>query len=87
MIDPGDASARIGDDPALQLAWGELFLEKQNRNEAVRSFRAVLQTDRRNAMAFVGLARAFADENSGATRELVARALALNPSLVDAHLT
>jgi tetratricopeptide (TPR) repeat protein len=81
-----DASARIGDDPALQLAWGELFLEKQNRTEAVRSFRAVLQSDRRNAQAFVGLARAFADENGAATRELLARALALNPSLVAAHL-
>jgi tetratricopeptide (TPR) repeat protein len=81
-----DASARIGDDPALQLAWGELFLEKQNRTEAVKSFRAVLQSDRRNAMAFVGLARAFADENIAATRELVARALALNASLVPAHL-
>jgi tetratricopeptide (TPR) repeat protein len=81
-----DASARIGDDPALQLAWGELFLEKQNRNEAVKSFRAVLQSDRRNALAFVGLARAFADENSATTRELVARALTLNASLVPAHL-
>src|SRR5262245_6803139 len=35
-----DAAALVGDDPQLQVAWGELFLEKQNRPEAVRSFRA-----------------------------------------------
>ena len=50
-----DAAALIGDDPQLQIAWGELFLEKQNRPEALRSFRAALQTDRRNAAAFAGL--------------------------------
>ena len=70
----------------LQVAWGELFLEKQNRPEAVRSFRAALQSDRRNAAAFAGLARAFADENGATARELAARALGLNPSLVPAHL-
>ena len=81
-----DAAALIGDDAALQIAWGELFLDKQNRSEAVRSFRAALQSDRRNAAAFAGLARAFADENSATARELVARALSLNPALVPAFL-
>jgi tetratricopeptide (TPR) repeat protein len=81
-----DAAALIGDDPELQIAWGELFLEKQNRPEAVRSFRAALQGDRRNPAAFVGLARAFADENAGTAKELVSRALAINPSYVPAHL-
>ena len=81
-----DAAALIGDDAALQIAWGELFLDKQNRSEAVRSFRAALQSDRRNATAFAGLARAFADESSATARELVARALSLNPALVPAFL-
>lgn len=81
-----DAAALIGDDPQLQIAWGELFLEKQNRPEALRSFRAALQTDRRNAAAFAGLARVFADDNGETARELAARALGLNPSLVSAHL-
>ena len=36
--------------------------------------------------AFAGLARAFADESSATARELVARALSLNPSLVPAFL-
>ena len=61
-----DAAALIGDDAQLQITWGELFLEKQNRGDAVRSFRAALQSDRRNPAAFAGLARAFADENSSA---------------------
>ena len=81
-----DAAALIGDDAALQTTWGELFLDKQNRAEAVRSFRAALQSDRRNAAAFAGLARAFADESGATARELVARALSLNPSLVPAFL-
>ena len=81
-----DAAALIGDDAALQITWGELFLDKENRTEAVRSFRAALQSDRRNAAAFAGLARAFADESSATARELVARALSLNPSLVPAFL-
>ena len=66
-----DAAALIGDDAALQITWGELFLDKQNRAEAVRSFRAALQSDRRNAAAFAGLARAFADESGATARELV----------------
>jgi tetratricopeptide (TPR) repeat protein len=81
-----DAAALIGDDAPLQITWGELFLDKQNRAEAVRSFRAALQSDRRNAAAFAGLARAFADESGATARELVARALSLNPSLVPAFL-
>ena len=81
-----DAAALIGDDAALQITWGELFLDKQNRSEAVRSFRAALQSDRRNALAFAGLARAFADESSATARELIARALSLNPALVPAFL-
>jgi len=81
-----DAAALIGDDAALQITWGELFLDKQNRGDAVRSFRAALQSDRRNAAAFAGLARAFADENSATARELVARALSLNQFLVPAYL-
>ena len=81
-----DAAALIGDDPQLQVAWGELFLEKQNRPEAVRSFRAALQSDRRNAAAYAGLARAFADENAAVAKELAGRALGVNPSFVPAHL-
>ncbi len=81
-----DAAALVGDDPQLQVAWGELFLEKQNRPEAVRSFRAALQSDRRNAAAYAGLARAFADENAAVAKELAGRALGVNPSFVPAHL-
>ncbi len=81
-----DAAALIGDDPVLQIAWGELFLDKHNRPEAVRSYRAALQSDRRNAAAIAGLARAFADENSDTARQLAGHALSLNGSLVSAHL-
>ncbi len=81
-----DAAAFIGDDADLQLAWGELFLEKHNRPDAVQSFRAALQRDRRNAPAFAGLARAFAEENADSARQLAMRALAYNPSLAAAHL-
>lgn len=81
-----DAAAFIGDDPDLQLAWGQLFLEKHNRPDAVESFRAALMRDRRNAEALAGIARAFAGENADAARQLAMRALAYNPSLASAHL-
>ncbi len=81
-----DAAALVGDDPALQIAWGDLFLDKQNQPEAVRSFRAALMGDRRNPAPFVGLARAFQDQNGSVARELIGRALALNASYVPAYV-
>jgi cellulose synthase operon protein C len=81
-----NATALAGDNPELQTAWGDLFLEKENLPEAVKSYRAALVGDRRNPGALVGLARALAEENGQSARDLIARALTVNPNYVAAHL-
>lgn len=72
--------------PAVHTAWGELFLEKHNTAEAVGSFQTALELDPRWSPAILGLARAHADDNPSAAREAASKALAMNPSLVEAHL-
>jgi tetratricopeptide (TPR) repeat protein len=81
-----DAAGAAPDDPAINTAWGELFLEKYNIADAVKSFRAALDSDAEWAPAHLGMARALADENPpGATAE-ARRALQIDASLADAHL-
>ena len=74
------------DDPAIPTGWGELFLEKHNQADAIRSFRQALQVDRGYAPAGVGLGRAMADGNPPMAREIARRALTMNPSFVPAHV-
>jgi tetratricopeptide (TPR) repeat protein len=79
-------AAAIGEDPAVDTGWGELFLEKYNRADATKSFREALTADPDWAPARVGLARALADTNPKAADEEIDRALKIDPDLVDAHL-
>lgn len=81
-----DAAAALPDDPAVNTAWGELLLEKHNRADAARSFRMALARDADWAPAHLGLARAVADEDPGAADASVKRVLAIDGSLVGAHL-
>ena len=81
-----DAGARTPGDAAVDTAWGELFLEKYNRAEAVKSFQAALKADAGNIAALIGLARANVDENPPEAKEAIAAALKANPNYVPAHL-
>jgi tetratricopeptide (TPR) repeat protein len=81
-----DASTDAPGDAAIQTAWGELFLEKYNRTEALRSFQMALQADARWTPAIVGSARALSDDNPPQAVSLAKRALELNPSSVDAYI-
>ena len=80
------AAAGAPGDPAIRTAWAELFLEKYNRADAVRSFTEALEIDDEWAPAHLGLARALADENPPAARQSAARALRIDPGNVGAHL-
>jgi tetratricopeptide (TPR) repeat protein len=81
------AATMLGvDDPMIPTGWGELFLEKHNQADALRSFRQALQVDRGYPPAVVGLARAMAETNPPMAREIARRALTLNPSFVPAHV-
>jgi len=81
-----EAASSLPSDPAVQTGWGELFLEKYDKAEALRSFQMALQSDARWTPALVGSARALSDDNPPQAATLAKRALEVNPSAVDAHL-
>ncbi|HSL21288.1 MAG TPA: tetratricopeptide repeat protein [Vicinamibacterales bacterium] len=80
------ASRAAGGDPAVETAWGSLFLEKHNHQDAARSFGEALKADGEWAPAHAGLARALADLNPPAAAEAASRALAIDPGLIDAYV-
>ena len=81
-----DAAAAAPNDPAINTAWGELFLEKYNRVEAVKSFQTAVEADHKYPPALLGLAESLADDNPPQALDVAHRALEVNPKFVDAHL-
>jgi tetratricopeptide (TPR) repeat protein len=57
------AAAAAPGDASINTAWGELFLEKYNKPEALKSFQAALERDPRWAPALLGSARTLSDDN------------------------
>jgi cellulose synthase operon protein C len=80
------ASAMAPDDPVINVAWGELFLEKYNGADAVRSFEAALQADGDSVAARIGLAKATREQDPAAAKDAAERALEVNPNYVPALL-
>src|SRR5687768_5629403 len=74
------------DDPVINTAWGELFLEKYDRPEALKSFQAALKVDPSYVPARLGLAAVAAAGNPPAAKEAIEQALKVNPNAIDAHL-
>jgi cellulose synthase operon protein C len=74
------------DDPVINTAWGELFLEKYDRPEALKSFQAALKVDENYVPARLGLAAVAASGNPPAAKEAIEQALKVNPNAIDAHL-
>ncbi|MFI5179356.1 MAG: tetratricopeptide repeat protein, partial [Vicinamibacterales bacterium] len=81
-----DAAQDAPGDPDIQTAWGDLFLEKYNKQEALRSYQMALQIDAKWAPAILGSARALADDNPPQAVALARRVLEINPSSVDAQV-
>jgi tetratricopeptide (TPR) repeat protein len=81
-----NAAGVAPDDAAINTAWGELFLEKYNRADAVRSFQAALKADESYLPARLGLAQATVDENPPAAKAAAEAVLKVNPNHVAAHL-
>ena len=75
-----------GSSPAIDTAWGLLFLEKNKPSEAVKSFQQAIASDPDWAPAHVGLARTLAEEDPPAAAAAATRALAIDPHLADAEL-
>jgi tetratricopeptide (TPR) repeat protein len=81
-----EAIAIAPTDAVINTAWGELFLEKHNRQDAARSFQAAIKSEPDYPPAQFGMARSLADENPPAAMRFVRRALELNPSYAEAYL-
>ena len=77
-VDPTNLDAR--------LRAGELFLEKYNAPDAKASFDEVLRKAPNDARALLGLSEVAAFAGDAPSAPLLRRALAANPSLVDAWL-
>jgi len=80
------ANSRAPDDPVINTAWGELFLEKYNRADALKSFQAAVKASPEYVPALLGVAQALLDENPPAARSSVEALLKINPNYVPAHL-
>ena len=81
-----DAAARAPNDPAVNTAWGELFLEKYNQSDAAQSFKAALSVNAAWEPAQLGMARVLAQQDPPEARVLAEKVLATNPSSVAAWL-
>jgi Flp pilus assembly protein TadD len=81
-----DAAALAPRDAAINTAWGELLLDKQQKAEAVKSFQIALEVDARYVPAMLGIARALADDNPPAAIATAKKILEVNPSEVGAHI-
>ncbi len=73
-------------DPVINTAWGELFLEKAEKEQAQKSFQMALEVDANNPAALIGMARLVADVDQPAAMQAVERALKVNPNYVPAYL-
>lgn len=80
------SASRASSDPAIEAAWGQLFLEKGNKLEALQSLNKVLGADPEWAPAHAALGRVMADENPPAAEAAATKALEIDPALADAHL-
>jgi tetratricopeptide (TPR) repeat protein len=73
-------------DPQVNTAWGELFLEKYDPANAMKSFEEALGADESNVAARIGVARVALDRNPPAAQAAIESVLKTNPNYVPAHL-
>ncbi len=81
-----DANRLAPDDADINAAWGELFLDKHNPADAMKSFQEALKVDGNHVDALIGAAEVNAGLNPPAARAALERALKVNPNSVAAHL-
>src|SRR4051794_37079943 len=81
-----DAVAEAPTDPVINTAWGELYLEKHQPGDALKSFRPALQADPKYVPALLGTAEALAEDNPPEAMLFARQALETNPSSVEAYV-
>jgi tetratricopeptide (TPR) repeat protein len=81
-----EADRVAANDPVVNSQWGDLFLEKYDRQNAAKSYQIALKTDAGFGPALLGMARALADENPPQAVRLAEQVLKINPREIGAHL-
>jgi len=71
-------------DVATNVAWGDLFLEKYDKVNALKSYQDALKADANDVAAQVGLALVAAEGNPPAAKEALEKALKTNPNYLPA---
>jgi len=79
------AVARNDGNAMYRVRWGLLLHERFNNSDAENLFKEALQRDPKNAQAYLGLALVSADGFDNAAIQWDAKALELDPKLVEAH--
>jgi Flp pilus assembly protein TadD len=79
------AVAQPGSKAMYRVRWGVLLHERFNNKEAADLFNEALKQDPANAQAYLGLAMVSADGFDSKAGEYAAKALSLDPKLVEAH--
>lgn len=72
--------------PALETAYGELFLDVFQHGDAGKAFQQALKLDDGWAPAYAGLARTLAEQDPPAAAATAMKALEIDPNAVSAHL-
>ena len=81
-----DANKLAPNDPDINAAWGELFLDKHNPADAMKSFQEALRVDDSHVGALIGAAEVNTGMNPPAARAALERALKINANSVPALL-
>jgi cellulose synthase operon protein C len=79
------AVAQSDQNANYRVRWGLLLHERFNNTDAENLFKEALQRDSRNAQAYLGLALVSADGFDSRALEWTAKAITLDPKLVEAH--
>ncbi len=74
-----------GSQDRYKVRWGMLLHERFNDNDANGLFREALENNPSSAEAYLGLATVSADGFEGQAAEYLAKAIALDPKLAEAH--
>ncbi|MGA2048359.1 MAG: hypothetical protein ABSG96_11740 [Terracidiphilus sp.] len=79
------ATQHPNSEASYKVRWGVLLHERFNDGEAADLFREALAKDASNAEAYLGLARVSADVFDEKAAEYAAKAIELDPKMVEAH--
>ncbi len=80
------AAAKAPKDPAVNTAWGELYLAAHQKADALELFQTALEADDRWTPALVGAAEALSDDDPAQAVAAAKKALEVNPSSVEAYV-